>query len=522
MIKELKFSNDSRIGLFNGLEKIYNAVSISLGPEGKLAAIDRGYSTEITKDGVTIARSIDLEDKFENMGAQLIKEAAIKSGDVGDGTTTTVILAYAMAKEGLKALATGYSAAAIKKGMEAAVNTICEYLEDKATPISSSEDIYNIAKVSSNGDEKIAELVKEAFEKVGNDALIKVEESSTSETSLDIKQGLTIPDGYISPYFINNEKMESDLKDPLVLVTDQTISTVSQIVNILNAVAKTGRPLFIIAEDITGEALPVLITNHLKQSIRINAVKAPSYGGNKKECLQDIATATGAVFVSQDFGIQVADVGLEMLGSAEKIVSTQDTTTIISGKGNPEEIKKRINSIKVLIENETNSRIKEKLQERLSKLSGGVCVLNVASATAAQGKEVRDRIDDTICAVRASIKKGVVTGGGITLLLAKKEDALWEGDYAVGANIVYKALEYPLRKLAENADMSPDVIVNETLEKSNGKSGYDISKKEWDDELYKKVVDPVLVEISALRNALSVATLLLNTEVAIAEKNKEE
>ena len=437
-------------------------------------------------------------------------------------TTTLSVLAYALAKEGMKAMAAGYPAVSLKKGMEKAVNKVCEELTAKATKISSVEDIYNVALISSNNDEKIAGLVKEAFEKMGNDALITVEESSTAETYLTIKEGMSIPNGYISPYFVNNEKLTSELKDCYVLVTDQVISSVNQIVPILDGVAQSGKPLFIIADDITGEVLPVLIVNNSRGSLRVNAVKAPSYGSGKKDILQDIATLTGAAFISSDFGINIADASMEMLGHADKIVSKEDLTTIIGGGGNKEEIVKSIALIKAQMEEEESSRMKEKLNERLSKFAGGICVINVSAQTDVQTKELRDRVDDTICAVKASLKDGILVGGGISLLLAGENLKAEDGEEKVGMEIVKKALTYPIRKLAENADMPADVIVNETISKSDGKSGYNILTREWDNELVKKVVDPALVETSALKNALSVVSLLLNTDVAIVEKPEEQ
>lgn len=523
MIRDFLFKDEARNKLLKGIEAVYNAVSPTLGPRGKLVAIDRGYSTDITKDGVSVAKTIFLKDRFENLGVQLAKECAIKTGDIGDGTTTTCVLAYALAKEGIKALATGVSSVEIISGMKKAVEEFCKNIEKKAVQITSNELIYNIAKISSNGDDNIASLVKEAFEKIGNNAKIDVSESNTSETFLQIKEGMSFDKGYISKYFINNNKMESELKDPLILVTDHTISSINQVFNLLNAVAGTGKPLVIIAEDITGEVLPVLVQNNLKGALRINAVKTPSYGNNKKEILQDIAIMTGATFVSNDFGISVGDVGLEMLGSAEKIISTEEETTIIGGKGKPEAIKSRIESIKILLEEEKIERFREKIRERLSKFEGGVCVINISAQTEAQLKEIQDRVEDTICAVRASIKKGVVTGGGVSLLLAGKEsENNLVGDEAVGWNIVKKSLEYPLRKLAENAGMAPDVVVMNTLERSNGKSGYNILTREWDENLSDKVIDPVLVETSALKNALSITSLLLNTEVSIIEIPEKE
>lgn len=524
MIKDFLFKDDARNKLFKGVEAVYNAVSPTLGPRGKLVAIDTGYHTDITKDGVSVARQVFLKDKFENLGVQLAKECAIKAGDVGDGTTTTCILAYALAKEGLKALTTGVSSVEIISGMKKAVEKFCKELENKAVQITSNELIYNVAKISSNGDEKIASLVKQAFEEIGNSAKINVDESNTSETYLEVKKGLSFDKGYISPYFSNNEKMESELKDAFILVTDQTISTVNQIIRLLNDVAGTGRPLVIIAEDVTGEALPVLIQNNLKGALRVNAIKAPSYGSNKKEILQDIAIMTGATFVSNDFGISVNDVSLEMLGSAEKVISNSEETIIVGGKGKQETIENRINELKILLEEEKTQRFKDKIRERISKFNGGVCVINIAAQTEAQMKEIKDRVDDTICAVRASIKNGVITGGGVSLLLAGKastDENLNEGEL-IGWNIVKKALEYPLRKLAENAGMSPDVVLLDTLNKSDGKSGYNILTREWDEKLSDKVIDPVLVETSALKNALSITSLLLNTEVSIVEIEEEK
>lgn len=528
MAKNVIYADNAQKKLFDGIEKVAKAVSSTLGPRGKLVVMEsqNGMGTPIiSKDGVTVAKAFSLKDKYENLGVNLIKEVAGKSGKVGDGTTTATILAYALAKEGLKVMSAGASPTDLKKGIDVATKQVVDLIEKKSKPIEKAEDIYNVAKISANNDELIGKLVSEAFEKIGNDGTISVDESSTSETYISFKEGMCFDKGWISPYFVNNEKFQCELKDCFVLVTDETISSAKQIINILNKVAQTGKPLVIIADDVTGEVLPILIMNNAKGSIRCNVVKAPSYGENRKAILEDIAVLTGGCFVSETVGLKLSDIDIHHLGNADKIVSSKEETIIVGGNGSSSAIEERVKKLKAQMETETSDVNIDKLKERIAKLSGGVCVLNVSAETEVQMKELKDRIEDTLCSVKASLKEGIVCGGGVTLAMISKELVApkeLNSDELVGFNIVKNALVYPLKTLAENADMSADVVISETLKNTDGKCGYNMLTREWDKDLSTKVVDPTLVETSAIKNASSVVGLILTTNVAIVEEDEKE
>lgn len=526
MSKQMMFYADARHKMLEGMRKVSDAVGSTLGVRGHLAVIESAYGGTpiITKDGVSVAKSIILKDKFENLGADLIKDIAIKSNEVGDGTTTSTILGYALTKEGVDAIDNGASAVDVCKGIDVAISQTVDYIRSKAKPIKGIEDIRSVALVSSNNDTLISDLITEAFEKTGKDGLISVSESPTGDTFLSFKEGMNFDRGYISPYFVNNEKLECELKDCYVLVTDEVISSARQIVNILNEVAKTGKPLVIICDDVQGEVLPILVVNNTKGSIRVNAVKAPSFGDNRNAILHDIATVTGAEFISSKFGLKLSEANIDCLGSADRIISTKNDTLIIGGHGDGERIGKRIADIQTELESEKGESNRTKLKDRLAKLCGGVCVLNVSAQTEVQMKELKDRIEDTLSSVRASIKEGIVLGGGMTLLKASYEIAPLANmsrDECMGFNIVQNALKYPFKVLCENSNMDYDCFWNEEGINWCDDGGYDMRSRQWEDNLIEEVVDPALVEISAIKNAGSIVSLVLNSSVAIVEEPED-
>lgn len=527
---DVVFGSDALDKIYNGIEKIAKAVNCSLGPRGKLSIIENPFkgSPTITKDGVSIARAFGkLKDPYENLGASLIKEVPSKSNDVGDGTTTATVLAYSLVKEGRKALNSGVASSELKKGIDLATEQAIKLIKEKSIEIRSVDDIKTIATIASNNDEKIGNLVSEAFEKVGENGLITVNESPTISTYLDFVEGMQIEKrGYVNPYLVSNpEKMINEMKDAYVLVTDESVTNVQVIGNILQNVAQSGKPLLIIAGEFGGEVVPTLVLNHMKGVLKVCAINAPEYGQMRKEMLQDIATLTGATFFSSSIGNSLEKATLNDLGIASKIVVTKDDTTIIDGKGNEEEIANRVDLIKSQLEDDSNKSNFDNLKKRLAKLTGGVCVLNVSGDSNIEMKELKDRIEDTIASVKASVKEGIVLGGGVTLLNVSKELTCpndLSTDAINGFNLVKKALEEPIRQLARNSGVSEDVIVEKTLKDSNGKSGYNFATLDWDENLFDKVVDPTLVEISALKNASSVVGLFLTTESAIVQIEDEK
>lgn len=528
MPKLLRFDEEARRSLERGVNKVADAVRITLGPKGRNVVIEKSWgSPTITNDGVSIAKEIDLEDKFENLGAQLVKEVASKTNDVaGDGTTTATVLAQAMIREGLKNVAAGSNPILLKRGIDKASEKVAKYIKEKSKKLSGREDIAHVAAISANNTE-IGELIAEAMDKVGEDGVITVEDSKTLETYVEFTEGMQFDRGYISPYFVTDaEKMEVELKEPFILITDKKLSAIKPLIPILEKVAQTGRPILVIAEDVEGEALTTLVLNKLKGTLSACAVKAPGFGDRRKAMLQDIAILTGGTVISDELGINLEDVTLEDLGRADLVRVKKDDTIIIGGKGNPEEIKKRIAQIKSQIEQTTSEYEKETLQERMAKLAGGVAVIKVGAATETELKEKKHRIEDALSATRAAVEEGIVPGGGVTLLRSRKilEGLLKEldGDEKVGATIVYKSLEYPIRQIAENAGYDGAVIVERILSSKDDAYGFDALKGEYTDMFKAGIIDPAKVTRSALQNAASIAGMLLTTEVLVVEKPEEK
>lgn len=528
MPKILKFNEEARRALERGVDKVANAVKVTLGPKGRNVVIEKSWgSPTITNDGVSIAKEIELEDKFENLGAQLVKEVASKTNDVaGDGTTTATVLAQAMIKEGLKNVAAGANPILLKRGIDKAVEKAVEEIKKVSKKLSGREDIAHVAAISANSAE-IGELIAEAMDKVGEDGVITVEDSKTLETYVEFTEGMQFDRGYISPYFVTDaEKMEVVLKEPFILITDRKLSAVKPLIPILEKVAQTGRPLLVIAEDVEGEALTTLVLNKLKGTLQSCAVKAPGFGERRKAMLQDIAILTGGQVASEELGINLEDLTLEDLGRADLVRVKKDETIIIGGKGDPEAIKKRIAQIKAQIEETTSEYEKETLQERMAKLAGGVAVIKVGAATETELKEKKHRIEDALSATRAAVEEGIVPGGGVTLLRARKavEKVIeeLEGDEKIGAQIVYKALSAPIKQIAENAGYDGAVIIEKVLSKDDPAYGFDALRGEYCNMFERGIIDPAKVTRSALQNAASIAGMLLTTEVLVVEKPEEK
>ncbi|MCC8138858.1 MAG: chaperonin GroEL [Lachnospiraceae bacterium] len=520
MAKEIKYGVEARTSLETGVNKLADTVRVTLGPKGRNVVLDKSYGAPlITNDGVTIAKEIELEDAFENMGAQLIKEVASKTNDVaGDGTTTATVLAQAMVHEGLKNLAAGANPIVLRKGMKKATDTAIASIKSMSEKVSGKEHITRVAAVSS-GDETVGEMVAEAMEKVSNDGVITIEESKTMKTELDVVEGMQFDKGYISSYMVTDqEKMEAVLDDPLILITDKKISSVQDILPLLEQIVKMGKKLLIIAEDIEGEALTTLIVNKLRGTFQVVGVKAPGYGDSRKAMLQDIAVLTGGQVISEEVGIELKDATIDMLGRAKSVKVEKDNTIIVDGLGDQSAIKGRIGQIRAQIEETTSDYDKEKLQERLAKLSGGVAVIRVGAATETEMKEAKLRMEDALAATKAAVEEGIIAGGGSAYIHASKEVAKLveglEGDEKTGAQIVMKALEAPLYYIADNAGLDASVIVNKVRESQVG-IGFDAYKEEYVDMVKAGILDPVKVTRSALENATSVAATLLTTEAAV-------
>ena len=526
MAKEIKFSEDARKGLIKGINTLADTVKVTLGPKGRNVILDKEYGTPlITNDGVTIAREIECEDKFENMGAQLLKEVATKTNDVaGDGTTTATLLAQAIIREGMRNLAAGANPMVLQKGIEKAVEKAVEEIKNFSTEVSSKEAIEQVASISA-ANEQVGKLISEAMEKVGNDGVITVEESKSMGTSLDVVEGMQFDRGYLSPYMVtDSDKMVAELEDPYILITDKKISNIQEILPLLEQVLQASKPLLIIADDIDGEALATLVVNSLRGTLNVVGVKAPGYGDRRKDMLQDIAILTGGQVVSSDLGQDLKDATIDMLGSAAKVRVEKDLTVIVNGAGEKSEIENRISHIKNQIEESDSEFDKEKLQERLAKLSGGVAVIQVGAATEVELKERKLRIEDALAATRAAVEEGIVAGGGTVLIdsigaVAKVVDEL-EGDEKTGANIILKALEEPLRQIAENAGLEGSVIVEQVKTKEAG-IGFDAYRAEYVEMKKAGIVDPTKVTRSALQNAASVASMILTTEAAVANIKEE-
>ena len=527
MAKDIKFSSDARTGLEAGIDKLANAVKVTLGPKGRNVVLDKAYGAPtITNDGVTIAQDIELEDRFENMGAQLVKEVATKTNDVaGDGTTTATVLAHAIIKEGLKNLAAGANPVVLQKGLKKATDEVVDYIKENSRDVEDKQAIENVGTISS-ADPEIGKFIADAMEKVGNDGVITVEESKTTSTYLDVVEGMQFDKGYLSPYMAtDNEKMVADLDDPYILLTDKKISNIQEILPLLEEVVQSSKPLLIIADDVDGEALTTLILNKLRGTFNVVAVKAPGYGDRRKAMLEDIAILTGAKVVSEDLGMDLKDTTMDMLGSAKKAKVDKDNTTIVEGKGDKNALEERVGLIRQQLADEDSEYEKEKLQERVAKLAGGVAVINVGAATETEMQEKKYRIEDALSATRAAVEEGIVAGGGVVLIgaiekVAKLSESL-RGDEKTGAIIIQKSLEAPLRQIAENAGMDGSVIV-ERVKQSAKDEGYDAYEDEYVNMFEKGIVEPTKVTRSALQNAVSVAGMILTTEAAVADLPKEE
>ena len=528
MYNEVKFGKDAQDSIYEGAKIVAKAVGSSLGPNGNCGIVEgyNGIGYTITKDGVSLAKAVaKLKDPYENIGANLMKNIASETAKVGDGTSTSTVLGFNMLEEGRKYLASGIKAYDLKKGIECATKLAVEKIKAKAKTVRNKDDIKNIATIASNNDSFIGELVANAHVQIGDDGILTVEDSPKMETYLEFVDGLQLNNGFASPYFINSEKLTCEFKNPYILVTDEEITNVNVIAKILQDIANEGRPLVIIASDFGSQVLPVLIYNKVNNNLQICAVKAPEFGEIRKEILADIATLTGATFISKSLGLDLIHVKIDDLGSAEKIIADKDDTLIIGGNGNKSAIEERINTIKKEIDIEPTGAKKDKMQKRLASLRGGICVLRVYASNDVEMKELKDRIEDTICSVKASVKEGIVLGGGVTLLkIAEELEPPKEltDDQKCGFNIVKKALQAPIRQLAKNSGISSDVIVNKVLKESDGeRSGFNFATMEWDDNLFDKVVDPTLVETSALENASSFVGLYFNTEVVITTTVEE-
>ena len=524
MAKDIKFDIEAREGLKRGIDALANAVKVTLGPKGRNVIISKSFgSPQVTKDGVSVAKEIELEDALENMGAQMVKEVASKTNDLaGDGTTTATVLAQAIVKEGLKNVASGANPMDLKRGIDKAVVKIVEHLAKQAKEVgSSSEKIKQVASISANNDETIGELIAQAFEKVGKEGVITVEEAKGTDTYVDVVEGMQFDRGYLSPYFVtDSEKMVAELDRPYILLYDKKISTMKDLLPVLEPVAQSGKPLLIIAEDIDGEALATLVVNKLRGTLRIAAVKAPGFGDRRKAMLEDIAILTGGTVIAEERGFTLENATIDMLGTAERVSIDKDNTTIVNGAGKSEDIKARAAQIKAQIENTTSDYDREKLQERLAKLSGGVAVLYIGAASEVEMKEKKDRVDDALHATRAAVEEGIVAGGGIALLRAKNALAKIKpvnADEETGIKIILKALEAPLRTIVENAGVEGSVIVSKVLESSREAFGYNAKSGQYTDMFRAGIIDPKKVTRVALENAASVAGMILTTECALID-----
>lgn len=521
MAKQIKFDADARQKILAGVEKLSTAVTSTLGPSGRNVIIDKKFgSPQITKDGVTVAKEIELPDPFENMGAQMVKEVASKTNDVaGDGTTTATLLAEAIYREGLKNLTAGANATALKNGIDKATATVVEAIAKMSKKVKSADEIAQVATISANGDTEIGKMISDAMEKVGKDGTITVEEAKTLESTLDVVEGMQFDKGYLSPYFVTSpEDMECVLENPFILLFEKKITNLQDMLPLLQGVAKTGRPLMIIAEDVEGEALATLVVNKLRGTFQVCAVKAPGFGDRRKAILEDIAILTGGRLISEDIGVKLENVQLTDLGRAKKVVVDKDNTTIVEGLGKQADIKARVEILKKQIEETSSDYDREKLQERLAKLAGGVALIKVGAATEAAMKEKKDRVDDALHATRAAVEEGIVPGGGVALIRAQKalEALKLEGDEAVGAAIIGRAIEAPLRKLVNNAGQEAALVIA-NVKKATGTNGYNVRTGEYVDMLKAGVVDPAKVTRSALQNAASIAGLLLTTDCMVTD-----
>ncbi|MCZ8086193.1 chaperonin GroEL [Brevundimonas sp.] len=525
--KIVLFNTDARDKMLRGVNVLANAVRVTLGPKGRNVVIQKSFGApRSTKDGVSVAKEIELEDAFENMGAQMIREVASKTNDkAGDGTTTATVLAQAIVQEGLKAVAAGMNPMDLKRGIDKAVIAVLADIKESSRKVSANSEIAQVGTISANGDVEVGEMIARAMEKVGNEGVITVEEAKTAETELDVVEGMQFDRGYLSPYFITNaDKMEANLEEPLILLHEKKLSSLQAMLPVLEAVVQSGRPLLIIAEDIEGEALATLVVNKLRGGLRVAAVKAPGFGDRRKAMLEDIAVLTGGQVISEDLGIKLENVTLDMLGKAKKVTITKDDTTIVDGIGEKDVIEARIGQIKKQIEDTTSDYDKEKLQERLAKLAGGVAVIRVGGSTEVEVKEKKDRVDDALNATRAAVEEGIVPGGGIALLKATRALEGLKGDNAdqtAGVAIIRRALQAPIRQIVENAGVEGSIVVGKVLEHKDANFGFNAQTEEYGDLVKMGVIDPAKVVRTALQDAASVAGILITTEAAVADAPKK-
>jgi chaperonin GroEL len=525
--KDVKFSTEARERMLRGVDTLANAVKVTLGPKGRNVVIEKSFGTpRITKDGVTVAKEIELEDKFENMGAQMVREVASKTSDLaGDGTTTATVLAQAIVKEGAKSVAAGMNPMDLKRGIDLAVDAIVKDLKSHAKKITSNEEIAQIGTISANGDTEIGRFLADAMRKVGNEGVITVEEAKSLNTELEVVEGMQFDRGYVSPYFVTNaEKMRVEFEDPYILINEKKLSSLQPLLPLLEAVVQSGKPLLVIAEDIEGEALATLVVNRLRGGLKVAAVKAPGFGDRRKAMLEDIAILTGGTAISEDLGIKLENVTLKMLGRAKKVVIEKENTTIVNGAGAKKDIEARVTQIKAQIEETTSDYDREKLQERLAKLAGGVAVIRVGGATEVEVKERKDRVDDAMHATRAAVEEGILPGGGVALLRALKAldgIRIADPDQNAGIDIVRRAIQVPARQIVQNAGEDGSLVVGKLLENSSYNWGFNAATGEYQDLVKAGVVDPAKVVRTALQDAASVAALLITTEALVAEKPKK-
>jgi chaperonin GroEL len=526
--KDVRFSSDARDRLLRGVETLANAVKVTLGPKGRNVIIDKSYGApRITKDGVTVAKEVELSDKFENMGAQMVREVASKTNDLaGDGTTTATVLAASIMREGLKLVAAGMNPMDLKRGIDIAVTAVVKDIEKRAKKVQSSDEIAQIGTIAANGDKTIGKMISDAMKKVGNEGVITVEEAKTAETELDVVEGMQFDRGYLSPYFVTNaEKMVAELEDPYILIHEKKLSSLQPMLPVLEAVVQAGKPLLIIAEDIEGEALATLVVNKLRGGLKVAAVKAPGFGDRRKAMLEDIAILTSGTLIAEDLGIKLENVTLQMLGRAKRVRIEKENTTIIDGSGKKADIEARIAQIKAQIEDTTSDYDKEKLQERLAKLAGGVAIIRVGGSTEVEVKEKKDRVDDAMHATKAAVEEGIVSGGGVALLRAKAAIGKLTNeneDVQSGINIVLRALEAPIRQIAENSGVEGSIVVGKILENKSQTFGFDAQTEQYVDMLNAGIVDPAKVVRVALQDAASIAGLMITTEAMIAERPKAD
>jgi chaperonin GroEL len=526
--KEVRFSTDARDKMLRGIDVLANAVRITLGPKGRNVVLDKSFGApRITKDGVTVAKEIELEDKFENMGAQMVREVAQKTNDTaGDGTTTATVLAHAIVKEGVKSVAAGMNPMDLKRGIDIAVGAVVKDIEKRSKKVGSSAEVAQVGTISSNGDTNIGKMIAQAMQKVGNEGVITVEEAKSLETEVEIVEGMQFDRGYLSPYFITNaEKMVVELEDAYILLHEKKLTGLQAMLPVLEAVVQSGKPLLIVAEDVEGEALATLVVNKLRGGLKVAAVKAPGFGDRRKAMLEDIAVLTSGQLISEELGIKLESVTVAMLGRAKKVVIEKEKTTIVDGAGKKKDIEARVSQIKSQIEETTSDYDREKLQERLAKLAGGVAVIRVGGATEVEVKEKKDRVEDALNATRAAVEEGIVPGGGVALLRAKKAVGRINNDnhdVQAGINIVLKALESPIRQIAENSGVEGSIVVGKIMDNKSETFGFDAQTEDYVDMVEKGIIDPAKVVRAALQDAASIAALLVTTEAMVAEVPKEK